>query len=69
MLYQAGSDAQLSEPFLKKWLLGNNGAYQTFYKTAHLQIHVTFTANEGRYLEKQNIPKCFQLVQISYMNF
>lgn len=36
---------------------------------AHLQFHVTSTAKDGRYLEKQNIPKWFQLVQISYMNF
>lgn len=28
---------------------------QTSYKKAHLQMCVTSTANEGRYLEKQNI--------------
>lgn len=38
-------------------------------QNAHLQFHVTFTAKDGRYQEKQNIPKRFQLVQISYMNF
>lgn len=38
-------------------------------QNAHLRFHVTSTAKDGRYLEKQNIPKRFQLVQISYMNF
>ena len=38
-------------------------------QNAHLQLHVTSTAKDGRYLEKQNIPKRFRLVQISYMNF
>lgn len=38
-------------------------------QNAHLRFHVTSTAKDGRYLEKQNILKRFQLVQISYMNF
>ena len=38
-------------------------------QNAHLQFHVTSTAKDGRNLEKQNIPKRSQLVQISYMNF
>lgn len=38
-------------------------------QNAHLQFHVTSTAKNGIYLEKQNIPKRFQLVQISYIHF